>query len=93
MEGTVTVWCVVVSRGEWHAVGCHGTTDARGAVPRCHRFPGWIHNHCNERHEHGEGEGGGSPLTVILQSKVRGSRLSRAVSRTRATQHRERNLA
>lgn len=80
VEGTVNVWCVVVIRGDCWAAGCHGTTDARAAFPRCHHFPGWIHNHCNKRHQHGEGERGGSLLTVIsLQSKERGSWLSRAV--------------
>jgi len=69
---------VVVIRGDCWAAGCHGTTEARPALPRCHHFPGWIHNHCNERHKHGKGERSGSLLTIIsLQSEVRGSRLSR----------------
>lgn len=70
--------CVVVIRGDCWEAGCHGTTEARAALPGCHHFPGWIHNHRNERRTHGKGERSGSPLTIIsCQSRVRGSRLSR----------------
>lgn len=68
---------VVVIRADCWEAGCHGTTEAGPALPRCHHFPGSVHNHCKERHEHGKGEGSGSLLTVIsLQSAERGSRLS-----------------
>lgn len=70
--------CVVVIRGDCWEAGCHGTTEARASLPGCHHFPGWIHNHRNERRTHGKGERSGSPLTIIsCQSRVRGSRLSR----------------
>lgn len=72
--------CVAIIRGDCWEAGCHGIAGTGAALPRCPRFLACIHNHRNERHNHGAGERSSSLLTVTsLQSKVRGLWLSRRV--------------